>query len=100
MYLVRNIMFCKPGQVKPMVSNFKALVKALKKAGYKGKHQILTDVASERYWMAVFEMEVESMDSYEEMVQKSSKDKDFQKAMKDYHRHIETGRREIYKIEQ
>ncbi|MBI3189933.1 MAG: hypothetical protein HYZ33_04730 [Ignavibacteriales bacterium] len=100
MFLIRDIMFCKPGQVKPMVNNFKALGKALKKAGYKGRHRILTDVASERYWMAVFEMEVESMDAYEEMVQKSSKDKEFQKAMKDYHGLLESGRREIYNVEQ
>lgn len=92
-------MFCKPGQVKSMVEKFKTIGNAIKKAGFQGHQHILTDVSSERYWMAVFEIEVESLDGYEEMVRKSSSDPALQEAMKDYHSLVESGRREIYKIE-
>jgi hypothetical protein len=59
----------------------------------------MTDLVGERYWTVVSEMEVESMNQYEQMMRKSMEVKEFQDAMKGYHDHVVRGRREIYTIE-
>lgn len=98
MYLVRDIMYCKPGQVRPMVEKFKQLSKVMKKMGFTTLH-IMTDVSAERYWTVVSEQEVDSLEEYAEMSRKTMSNKDLQKVMKDYHNLVESGRREIYMVE-
>ena len=98
MYLVRDIMYCKPGQVRPMVDKFKALSKVMKKMGFTTL-RIMTDVSAERYWTVVSEQEVESLEEYAEMSRKTMTNKDLEKIMKGYHDLVQSGRREIYKIE-
>ena len=98
MLLIRDIMYCKPGQVRPMVEKFKALSKVMKKMDF-GAMRIMTDVSAERYWTVVAETEVESLEAYAAMDRKTMKDKSLQKAMKGYHDLIDKGRREIYMIE-
>jgi len=99
MFLVRDIMHCKPGKVRPMVDKFKALAKAMKKFGFKNHFRILTDLSGERYWTVIAEMEVESLEAYAAMSRKTMSDKNLQKAMKGYHNLIDEGRREIYMVE-
>ena len=60
MFLVRDIMFCKPGQARPMVQKFLALDKLGRQMGL-GAMRVMTDVSAERYWTVVSEMEVESL---------------------------------------
>lgn len=98
MYLIRDIMYCKPGQVRPMVDKFKALNKVMKKMGF-GIMRIMTDVSAERYWTVVSEMEAKDLGEYAEMSRKTMADKNLQKVMKGYHGLIAEGRREIYMIE-
>src|SRR5215831_4187372 len=98
MFLVRDIMYCKPGQARPMVQKFLALSKLGAQAGF-GPMRVMTDVSAERYWTVVSEMEVESLEKYAEMTRKSMEVKEFQEAMKGYHDLIVEGRREIYQIE-
>ena len=98
MFLVRDIMFCKPGQARPMVQKFLALSKALQGMGL-GTMRVLTDVSSERYWMVVSEMEVDSLEKHAEMVRTSMEQPGVQEAMKGYHDLVVEGRREIYTIE-
>jgi hypothetical protein len=98
MFLVRDIMYCKPGQARPMVQKFLALDKLGRQMGF-GPMRVMTDVSAERYWTVVAEMEVESLERYAEMTRKSMDNKDFQEAMKGYHDHIAEGRREIYQLE-
>jgi len=98
MFLVRDIMFCKPGQARPMVQKFLALDKLGRKLGF-GPMRVMTDVSAERYWTVVSEMEVENLEKYAEMTKKSMEVKEFQEAMKGYHDHVLEGRREIYTIE-
>ena len=97
MLLIRDIMYCKPGKVRPMVEKFLAIKKIGEKKGM-GKMRVSTDVSAERYWTVVAEMEVESLDAFMNMMQ-SSDMKDFDEAMKGYHDLVDKGRREIYKIE-
>lgn len=98
MYLVRDIMYCKPGQVRPMVDKFKKLSKVMKKMGFTTL-RIMTDVSAERYWTVVSEQEVKNLDEYAEMSRKAMTNKDLEKVMKGYHDLIQSGRREIYKVE-
>ncbi|HET7791421.1 MAG TPA: hypothetical protein VFK78_11560 [Gemmatimonadales bacterium] len=72
MLLVREVMYCKPGKVRPLVEKFLAMNKIATKAGMP-EMRVMTDFCAERYWTLVAE--------------------------KDYHDLVEGGRREIYKIE-
>ena len=98
MFLVRDIMHCKPGKVRQMVEKFVALSKLSKQMGF-GQMRVMTDVCAEQYWTVVAEMEVESLEKYSEMSRKSMDVKEFQEVMKGYHDLIERGRREIYMLE-
>ena len=98
MFLVRDIMYCKPGKARPMVEKFQALSKLSTQMGL-GAMRVMTDVSAERYWTVVSEMEVTNLEEYTEISRRSMEMKEFQEAMKGYHDLIESGRREIYKLE-
>ena len=104
MLLIRELMYCKPGKVKPLVEKFVAMSKMMEQAG-QPKMRIMTDFVAERYWTIVSEFEVESLDAFEKMMsgQGAQMDPESQKQMeemmKGYHENVEYGRREIYKIE-
>jgi hypothetical protein len=97
MLLVRDIMYCKPGKVRPMVEKALAMAKLSEKKGM-GKMRVLTDLSGERFWTLVMEMETPSVDAF--MAMGSSQDmKEFDEIMKGYHDFVDHGRREIYTIE-
>ena len=102
MYLVREIFKCKPGKVRPMVEKFIAMGKLGEKVGMP-RMRIMTDFCAEQYWTVVAEMEVPSLQAFEDMMsnpQGSAEDmKQFEETMKGYHDLVDHGRREIYKIE-
>jgi hypothetical protein len=102
MYLVRDIMYCKPGKVRPMVEKFTAMSKLSERMGMP-KMRIMTDMVAERYWTVVSEMEVPNLKAFEDMManpQGSAEDmKEFENIMKGYHDLVDHGKREIYKVE-
>jgi hypothetical protein len=98
MLLIRDIMYCKPGKVRPMVEKFLAMAKLGEKKGM-GKMRVMTDVSAERYWTVVSEMEVPSLEAFMAMGQSSNDAKEFEQIMKGYHDLVDHGRREIYTIE-
>jgi len=102
MLLIREIMYCKLGKVRPMVEKFLAMSKLSEKLGM-GKMRVLTDLSAERYWTIVSEMEVPNLKAFEEMFQGQGQSegdmKEFENIMKGYHDLVDHGRREIYKIE-
>ena len=104
MLLVREVMYCKPGKVKPMVEKFLRMSKLNEKAGL-GRMRVLTDFCAEQYWTIVAEIEVPSMQAFEEMMagkgpQHSAEAmKEMETLMVGYHDFVVKGRREIYKIE-
>jgi len=102
-YLVREIMYCKPGKVRPLVDKFKTISEIGEKVGMP-KMRIMTDFCAERYWTVVSEMEVPDLKSFEDMMstmpQSSAEDmKRMEEAMKGYHDLVDHGKREIYKLE-
>jgi hypothetical protein len=102
MYLVRDIFNCKPGKVRPMVDKFIAMGKLGEKIGMP-RMRVMTDFCAEQYWTVVSEMEVPSLQAFEDMMsnpQGSPEDmKQFEEIMKGYHDLVDHGRREIYKLE-
>jgi len=102
MFLIREIMYCKPGKVRAMVEKFVAMSKLSEKVGMP-KMRVMTDFCAEQYWTIVSEMEVPDLDSFEQMMsnpQGSPGDlKKFEEIMKGYHELVDHGKREIYKIE-
>jgi len=98
MYLVRDIMHCKPGKARALVDKFLAVAKLGDKMGF-GPMRVMTDVSAERYWTVVSEMEVASLEQHTEMSRKAMQMPEFQNAMGGYHDLVDQGRREIYMIE-
>jgi hypothetical protein len=104
MLLIREIFHCKPGKVRPMVEKFLAMNKLSAKVGMPAM-RVMTDFAGQQYWTVVAEMQVESMAQFEQMMQGEGQDadadamKEMEEVMKDYHDLVESGRREVYKLE-
>ena len=102
MYLIREIMYCKPGKVRPMVEKFLAMSKLSEKVGMP-RMRVMTDFCAEQYWTVVAEMEVADLAAFEKMMsspQGSAEDiKKFEEVMKGYHDLVDRGKREIFKLE-
>ena len=98
MLLVRDLMYCKPGKVRPMVEKFLAMKKLGASTGM-GTMRVMTDVCAERFWTIVLEFEVESIDAFMAMGQGSEEMKEMEKIMAGYHELVDSGRREVYKLE-
>ena len=98
MYVVREVLHCKPGKVRPMVEKFKAISRALTELGHEPL-RLLTDVSGGPFWTIVAEARVDSMDQFFSLEQQLMAQEALQKAMADYHGLVESGRREVYRIE-
>ncbi|MGB7212359.1 MAG: hypothetical protein WBC97_06975 [Gemmatimonadales bacterium] len=102
MLLIREIFHCRPGKVRSLVEKFQAMSKLGQKSGMPPM-RILTDMAGARYWTLVAEMEVPSLGEFEKMMsgagQSAEEGKEMEKIMKDYHDLVESGHREVFKIE-
>jgi hypothetical protein len=98
MYVVREVLNCKPGKVRPMVEKFRALSQAVEDMGYEPL-RLLTDVASEPFWTVVVEAKVERVDDFFALEQELMSNGSLRETMADYHDLIASGRREVYRIE-
>ena len=98
MLLIRDIMYCKPGKVRPMVKKMLAIAKLSEKQGM-GKMRVTTDLSAERFWTVVSEFEVESLEAFMAMGQNDQDMAEMNEIMKDYHDFVDWGRREVYTIE-
>lgn len=98
MLLIRDIMYCKPGKVRPLVEKFLAMAKLGEEYGW-GKMRVMTDVSAERYWTLVSEIEVESMEAFMQMGEKEGEAEELGRIMEGYHDLVDYGRREIYNLE-
>lgn len=102
MLLVREIMYCKPGKVRPMVEKFLAMSKVNEREGL-GRIRVMTDFAGSRYWTIVAEFEVPNTKAFEDMMQGVGQSpqaaKEFETIMKGYHDLVDHGYREIFRIE-
>jgi hypothetical protein len=101
MFLIREIMYCKPGKVRPMVEKFIAMSRLGERLGMPPM-RVMTDFSAEQYWTVVAEMEVPSIQAFEQMMsspQGSSEDmKQMEEIMQGYHDLVDHGTGEIYRI--
>lgn len=98
MYLIREVLNCRPGKVGELLKKFKPLNAVMVRMGVK-PFRLFTDVSGERFWTLVLETEVESLGAFADMESSVMADPEAQQAMSGYHDLVVRGRREIYKIE-
>ena len=98
MYVIREVLHCRPGKVRQMVEKFRAISNVLKENGQQPL-RLLTDVTGEPFWTIVAEAEVERIDDFFTFEQKLMANETLRKTMADYHDLVQSGRREIYRIE-
>ena len=99
MFLVREIMHCRPGKAGELVKRFKQLEPLMKEMGAKEPQRVMTDMSGERFWTVVSEVTVDSLENYLQLTRQTMTDPRAQKIMQGYHELVESGRREIYKVE-
>jgi hypothetical protein len=98
MYLIREVLNCKPGKVRSMMEKFGAISRVMKEMGQEPL-RLLTDVAGEPYWTLVAEAKVERIEDFFDFEQRLMANETIRTTMADYHDLVESGRREIYRIE-
>jgi hypothetical protein len=98
MYVIREILNCKPGRVRQMVEKFGAISTALKEMGHEPL-RVLTDVTGEPFWTIVAEAKVDRIDDFFAVEQQLTANETLRKTMADYHDLVSSGRREVYRIE-
>jgi hypothetical protein len=98
MYVIREVLNCKPGRVRQMVEKFRQISMVMKEMGHQPM-RLLTDVTGEPYWTIIAEVEVEKIDDFFAMEHTLMANATLQKTMADYHDLVASGRREIYRLE-
>jgi len=98
MYVIREVLNCKPGKVRQMVEKFGGISAVLREMGQEPL-RVLTDVTGEPYWTIVAEARVEKIDDFFAMEQKLATNETLRQTMADYHDLVDRGRREIYRLE-
>jgi hypothetical protein len=98
MYVIREVLNCKPGKVRQMVEKFRQISAVLTEMGHEPL-RLLTDVAGEPFWTLIAEAQVEKIDDFFNLEQMLTANETLRKTMADYHDLVTSGRREIYRIE-
>jgi hypothetical protein len=98
MYLIREVVRCKAGKVRPMVEKFRVISALMKDMGH-DPLRLLTDVSGEPFWTVVAEAKVDKIDDFFTLERTLMANATLQKVMADYHDLVEQGRREIYRVE-
>lgn len=98
MYVIREVLHCKPGKVRQMLEKFRSISTVLKDMGQEPM-RLLTDVTGEPFWTIIAEAKVEKIDDFFAVEQTLTTNETLRKTMADYHDLVAGGRREIYRIE-
>ena len=98
MYVIREVVNCKPGKVRQMVEKFRTISTVLTEMG-KEPLRVLTDVTGEPFWTIVAEAKVEKIDDFFAMEKSLMANETLRKTLAGYHDLVDRGRREVYRIE-
>ena len=98
MYVIREVLHCKPGRVRQMVEKFRQISTVMSDMGHEPM-RLLTDVTGEPYWTIIAEVKVDKIDDFFATEQTLMANETLRKTMADYHELVECGRREIYRLE-
>jgi hypothetical protein len=98
MYVIREVLHCKPGKVRPMVEKFQVISKVLTDNGQEPL-RLLTDVSGEAFWTIVAEATVPTIEDFFAVEKTLMANDTLRRTMADYHDLVQRGRREIYRLE-
>ena len=98
MYIIREVVRCKPGKVKPMLEKFRTISTVLREMN-QPPLRLMTDVTGEPFWTLVAEVAVEKIDDFFAVEQQLMTNDALRKSMADYHDLVDSGRREIFRLE-
>jgi hypothetical protein len=98
MYVIREVLNCKPGKVRQMADKFREISMVMKDLGHEPL-RLLTDVTGEPFWTIIAEAKVEKIDDFFAMERALTANETLRKTMADYHDLVASGRREIYRTE-
>jgi hypothetical protein len=98
MYVIREVLNCKPGKVGRILENFRVLSKALGDLGQEPM-RLMTDVSGDPFWTLVAEISVERLEDFFAIEQKLMANEAVRSAMAGYHDLVSSGRREIYRLQ-
>ena len=98
MYVIREVLHCKPGKVRPMLEKFKSISTLMQETGQQPL-RLLTDVTAQPFWTIVAEATVARIEDFFAMEESLMANEALRKTMADYHDLVESGRREIYRLE-
>ena len=98
MYVIREVVHCRPGKVRQMLGQFNAISAPMREMGLEPL-RMLTDVSGEQFWTLVAEVNIERLDDFFAMEKRLMANETLRQAMADYHDLVESGRREVYRIE-
>jgi len=97
MFVVRDVFRTKSGKGKEVSTMFKKGTAFMPTEGVKSR-RILSDVVGE-YWTIVMETEVEQLESYFDGLNQRPSNPEAEQVMKGYADLIQSGYREIFKVE-
>jgi hypothetical protein len=98
MYVIREVLRCKPGKVKELLERFKVISAALREMDHEPL-RLLTDVAGGPFWTLVAEGTVEKIEDFLAAEEALRANAAVRQAMADYHALVDSGRREVYRLE-
>jgi hypothetical protein len=97
MIIVRDVFRTKPGKAKDLVQRFKKALPMMKSEGIHNS-RVMTDIVA-NYWTVVIETEADDLAVFEKHMRSSSPNPEVGEIMKGYMDSVESGYREIFKIE-
>ena len=98
MFIVRNVFKAKPGKAKALVEIFKNVTPMMVDTGVVNSVRVLTDSVAD-FWTVVVESETDDLNTYVDMAKVVSKEPKIGEAMKGYIDLVESGSREVLRIE-
>ncbi len=98
MFMVREVLNCKPGKVGALKNKFKDLGAVMTAMGLE-PFTLMTDVAGGSFWTLVLERTYSSLDEVTTIEAKVMSHEKAQAIMAGYHDLVVSGSREIYKLE-
>ena len=94
MYIIREVLNCKPGKVRPLMDRFRVLSAGLQATG-RPPLRLLTDVSGEPFWTLIAEVSVDTVDEFFKVEESLIGKQNLRNPMKGKNEQVESGRREI-----
>ena len=98
MYVIREVLRCKPGKVKELLERFRVISAALREMDHQPL-RLLTDAAGGPFWTLVAEGMVEKIEDFFAAEEALRANAAVRTAMADYHELVDSGRREVFRLE-